>query len=351
MDPGLTAVIQADNTEKALAKAIDSANRLAPAERFVVTNQLRLRLAAVHMQQGHFDEARNTLRQIDTESPAALQASLLMAESYRLTVQPREARKWFLRTAKHYPYRPTTLNGLISAAHDEQPSNPALSAALYHEISVQSHFALAQLDAFEKNGDLDPMAIIFPSRLDDAIRKTLLRRSLHHPEHNLLAETDQLKSSVSAILALRERHAAVDNELNQLAIKLAHYQRQRDSLKTQLITSDQELQALKAQVIPGNFGSEQTRIRQRITRLRNQQTRLHAQRAFIEQTQQALPGIANKLEQQLQALHHSAQTQLGSSQSAVKRVLEDTLNRYRAELSNLAAEAQLQRSELMLSSP
>ena len=351
MDPGLSAVIEADNTEQALSNALDSATGLAPAERFVVKNQLRLRLAAVQIQQGHFDKARDMLRQIDTESPAALQASLLMAESYRLTAQPTEARKWFLRTAKHYPYRPMTLNGLISAAHDEQPRNPALSAALYHEVSAQSHFALAQLDAFENNGDLDPMAIIFPSSLDDAVRKTLLRRSLHHPEHNLLAETGQLKSSVTAILALRERHAAVDQELNQLGIKLANYQRQRDSLEKQLIAGDQELQALKAQMIPRDFGAEQTRIRQGITLRRNQQTRLRAQLAFIEQAQQALPDIARKLEQQLQALHHSAQKQLGSSHSAVTEVLEDTLKQYRVELSNLAAEAQLQRSELMLSSP
>ena len=338
------------NTVDALEEALGDVDRLPPAERFVIVNQLRLRLAAVHMQAQDFESARNTLRVIDTDSPAALQASLLMAESYRLTGEPTEARKWFLRTAKHYPYRTTTLSGLISAAHDAQETNAGLSVALYAEIGRQSRFALDQLDAYQNRGELDPLAIIFPSQLDDAVRKTLLQRSLRHPEHNLLAQTGQLKQAVSAIIELRQRHSILDRELSGLHDTLAQYQQERQVIIHQLSTDDAQLATLMEQLVPNDLGEEQTRIRQQITRIRNQQTRLRAKLAFIERSQQAIPVIAQKLETQLQELHKNAQEKLQSSHNSVSEILQDAVAQYRAELSNIAAEAQLQRSELMLSS-
>lgn len=350
VDPDLRGVVAADNTEQALRVAINKASALSTAKRFVLTNQLRLRLAAVQMQNADFENARQTLREIEADSPAAPQASLLMAESYRLTGNASQARGWFLRTAKHYPYRPATLNGLISAAQDEQATNASLSAALYAEISTQSLFALEQLDQFESTGALDPIAVLFPSALDDAVRKTLLRRSLRHPDHNLLAQTGQLKQSVETILALRQQHETVSLQLNQLNGQLLQYRQQRAALNEQLLAGDQQVQTLTTQLIPNDFGAEQTLIRKRLTRLRNQQARLRTQLEFIEQSERALPRITHNLEQQLQTLHQQAQKQLGSSRQAVTEVLEATVSRYRSELSNLAAEAQLQRSELMITS-
>lgn len=350
IESSLKTLGQTAATEKELEAALHGARHLKPAERFVIENQLRLRLAALQMQQQDFEQARNTLKQINTESPAALQASMLMAESYRLTGQPADARSWFLRTAQHFPYRAATLNGLLSAAHDAQDNNAGLSAALYSEISRQSLFALGQLDLFQESGELDPMAIIFPSHLDEAVRKTLLRRSLRHPRHNLLAQTGQLKESVTAVLALRQRHDVLNSELSELSQTLGQYQQQQQSILQQVAAGDAQLAALMAQVVPNDLGQEQVRIRQQITRLRNQQARLRAQLAFIERSQQALPAIARKLEKQLQDLYQNAQQQLSQSHAAVTDILEETVAQYRAELSDLAAEAQLQRSELLLSS-
>src|SRR5690606_4121081 len=174
-----------ENQEEQLQRAISEASQLSRTEQHVIINLLRLRLAAVQMQRDDFELGRDTLRQIDAGSPAALQASLLMAESYRLTGQLQEARSWFLRTAHHYPYRTATLDGLISAARDEQQHNPGLSAALYSEISRQSQYALDQLNQLHQGGNVDPMTIILPSPLDDEIRQALLRRCLQHPEHDL----------------------------------------------------------------------------------------------------------------------------------------------------------------------
>lgn len=344
------ALNETENQEEQLQRAISEASQLSISEQHVIINLLRLRLAAVQMQRDDFELGRDTLRQIDADSPAALHASLLMAESYRLTGQTQEARSWFLRTAHHYPYRTATLDGLISAARDEQQHNPGLSAALYSEISRQSQYALDQLNQLHRGGNVDPMTIILPSPLDDEIRQALLRRCLHHPEHDLLQQTSQLRKSISAVLALQQRHHTLARELSTLGQTLERYQLQRRSLTQRLQVGRQQVESLKEQLLPNDFSDEQMAIREAITDLQNQHIRLESQLAFIEQSRKKLPDIAHQLEQQLAALGNKVRTELDNSHGAVTQVLEDAISSYRTELTNLMAEAESRRSELLFTS-
>ena len=339
-----------ENQEEQLQRAISEASQLSISEQHVIINLLRLRLAAVQMQRDDFELGRDTLRQIETDSPAALQASLLMAESYRLTGQPQEARSWFLRTAHHYPYRTATLDGLISAARDEQHHNPGLSAALYSEVTRQSQYALDQVDQLTKDGSIDPMVIILPSPLDDEIRQALLRRCLQHPEHDLLKQTNQLRKSISAVLALQQRHKTLARELSVLGQTLEHYQLQRHSLAQRLQVGRRQIQSLKEQLRPNDFSGEQMAIREAITDQQNQHTRLESQLAFIEQSRKKLPDIARQLEQQLATLGNKVRTELDNSHGAVTQVLEGAISSYRKEVTNLMAEAESRRSELLFTS-
>lgn len=339
-----------NNQEEQLQRAIRDASQLSRTEQHVIINLLRLRLAAVQMQRDDFELGRDTLRQIDTDSPAALQASLLMAESYRLTGQPQEARSWFLRTAHHYPYRTATLDGLISAARDEQQHNPGLSAALYSEISRQSQYALDQLNQLHRGGNVDPMTIILPSPLDDEIRQALLRRCLQHPEHDLLQQTHQLKKSITAVLSLQQRHQTLAGELSTLGQTLERYQLQRHSLTQRLQAGRQQVESLKERLLPNDFSDEQMAIREAITDLQNQHIRLESQLAFIEQSRKKLPDISHQLEQQLATLGNKVRTELDNSHGAVTQVLEDAISSYRTELTNLMAEAESRRSELLFTS-
>ena len=192
------------------------------------------------------------------------------------------------------------------------------------------------------------MDIIFPSRLDDAVRKTVLRRALRHPQHNLLEQTGQLRESVSAMLTLQQRHKTLNRELNALVQQLADYQQQRIALQQQWERGQQQATALTEQLIPNDFSNEQMAIRQTLTRLRNQLTRQQSRLAFIEQSQQTLPAITRKLEMQLQNLNDTARSQLQNSHAAVTQVLDETLAQYRTILIHMLAESQLQRSELLL---
>jgi predicted nucleic acid-binding Zn-ribbon protein len=337
------------HSDHGVDEALKASKALQPAEQLVVQNRLRLRKAALLMVDEQFNQARKTLSTIETASPSGAQAGLLMAESYRLESNNEQARNWFLRTARHFPYRAQTLAGLISAASDQQTMNPGLALALYSEVETQTQFAQGQLEALMASGHIEPMAVIFPSAINDDVRRTLLKHCLRHPDLNLLHASSDLQKAVKTLLQLQARNRQLTEQLSALTQKLDAYHKQRSDIETTLSNNDAQLSSLKGQLIPNNFDPGQTRIRKRLTQLNNQQTRLQAQIAFIDQASQSLPAIIDKIHRQARQLHHTAMAQLKESHMEVETVLNNSYQAYLSEMRNLTAEARLQRAEIHLS--
>lgn len=337
------------NSDHAVEEALKASKTLKPAEQLVVQNRLRLRQAAMMMVNSQFTQAREVLSTIETASPSGAQAGLLMAESFRLENNTEQAKNWFLRTARHFPYRPQTLSGLMSAAHDQRTTNPGLSLALYQEVEAQSQFAEDQLSILKVSGHIDPLAVIFPSGIDDDVRKTLLKNCLHHPDLDLLHASSRLQEAVTTLLQLQAQNRQLTEQLNALTQKLATYQKQRSDIESTLSSNASQLTSLKEQLVPNDFSPDQTRIRQQLTQLTNQQTRLRAQIAFIDQASESLPGIIDKIDRQTRQLHSAAMAQLKGSQVDVETVLNKSYQAYLSDLRNLTAEAKLQRAEIQIS--
>jgi len=325
--------------------ALRDANRLDPAASFVLRNHLLLRQGAQKLAAGDYSQGRQQLTQVETDSPSAVQASLLIAESYRLEQQPEQAKDWFLRTALHYPYRTETLFGLLSAANDQPPEKTGLALALYDKAREQADFALTQLQQLKQNDLIDPLAVIFPSSLDEQVRQAFLQRCLHNPDEDLLSESSRLQESVSSLLHLQQQRQALAGQLQSLQAQLEEYQRQRQHLQNQLSRLAAQQNALESQLIPNNLDDDQARIRRQLGQLRNQVIRMENQIAFIDRTRQQLPAMVDNLNAEIRQLHEQAMTQLKSSHKAVQAVLENTYQAYYGELRNLAAEARLQLAE------
>lgn len=339
----------AANPGDAIKYSLKASKTLKPAEKLVIQNRLRLRQAALMMTENQFSLARETLRKIETASPSGAQAGLLMAESFRLENDIEQARNWFLRTARHFPYRPQTLAGLISAANDQQAANPGLALALYSEVETQSQFAQDQLTSLMANGHIDPLAVIFPSAIDDDVRATLLKHCLHHPDLDLLHASARLQKAVAALLNLQTQSRHLTQQLGTLTRKLDTYRKQRSQIETTLNANASRLALLKKQLVAHDFSPAQTRIRQQLTRLNNQQTRLQAQITFIDEASQSLPTIIDKIDRQTRQLHRTAMDQLKGSQIEVETVLNKSYQTYLSDLRNLTAESKLQRAEMRVS--
>lgn len=325
--------------------AIRDANKLEPAARLVLKNHLLLRQGAQQLAAGDYAQGREQLKQVETDSPSAVQASLLIAESYRLEQQPEQAKEWFLRTAHHYPYRTQTLSGLISAANDQPVEQTGLALALYNKAGEQADFALAQLQQLKSGELIDPLAVIFPSQLDEQVRQAFLQRCLHNPDEDLLNESSRLQEAVSSLLHLQKQRQALGSRLASLQTQLQDYQRQRQRLQNQLDRIAAQQRSLESRLIPNNLDDDQVRIRRQLGQLRNQTIRMENQIAFIDRTRQQLPAIVDNLNAEIQQLHQQAMAQLKGSNRAVKTVLESSYQAYYSELRNLAAEARLQHAE------
>jgi prefoldin subunit 5 len=325
--------------------ALRDANKLEPAARFVLSNHLLLRQGAQKLAAKDYSQSRQLLTQVETDSPSAIQASLLIAESYRLEQQPEQAKDWFLRTAHHYPYRTQTLSGLISAANDQPVDQTGLALALYNKAGEQADFALAQLQQLKSSQFIDPLAVIFPSKLDEQVRQAFLLRCLHNPDEDLLSESSRLQEAVSSLLYLQKQRQTLGQKLELLQSQLQDYQRQRQSLQNQLDSIAAQQRSLESQLIPNNLDDDQVRIRRQLGQLRNQTIRMDNQIAFIDRTRQQLPAMVDNLNAEIQQLHQQAMAQLKSSNQAVKAVLESSYRAYYRELRNLAAEAKLQHAE------
>lgn len=325
--------------------AIREANKLEPAARLVLRNHLLLREGAQALATGHYSEGRELLKQVETDSPSAVQASLLIAESYRLEQQPDQAKEWFLRTAHHYPYRAQTLSGLISAANDQPVEQTGLALALYSKAREQADFALSELQQLKASEFIDPLAVIFPSQLDEQVRQAFLQRCLHNPDEDLLSESARLQQAVHSLLHLQTQRQALGSKLESLQEQLRDYQQQRHILQNQLESLAARQRSLESQLIPNNLGDDQVRIRRQLSQLRNQSIRMKNRIAFIDRTSEQLPAMVDKLNTDIQQLHQQAMAQLQGSNRAVKTVLESSYQAYYSELRNLAAEARLQHAE------
>lgn len=333
-----------------IIRALEAAKQLAPAERLVVENYLRLRQGALMMSNQHYAEAREVLKAVETTSPSATQSGLLIAESYRLEQSPEKAKDWFLRTARFYPYRVQTLEGLLSAAAGQRPDNNGLASALYAEIETQAAYALDQLKVLKSSGHIDPIDVIFPSDIDEHVREVLLVRCLQYSNKSLLTESARLQQAVEAMLVLRRQNKTLRVELDRVREQLAGYPQQRESLVAELTLHDRQLEVLKSKLIARDLGEEQQAIRSQIVQVRNAQTRMRGQMTFIDQASEKLPVIIANIDREVTELNANARQILSESNKSVSAILVSSYEGYRLDLASLAAQASVQRAEMMMSS-
>src|SRR5690606_25985407 len=131
VDP-LHASDRASRFEQYLAAPVTAPN----SARQVATSHARLVLAAEHIRAARYDQARQVLAQVDLASTVAVDAALLMAESWRLQGDDQRAQAWLMRVAQRYSSDPRALEGLLLSAQDLAASGKVREAwALYNLIN------------------------------------------------------------------------------------------------------------------------------------------------------------------------------------------------------------------------
>src|SRR5690606_11226332 len=120
----------------------------APAEQALV-DRMYILLAASWLSEQQTDKAREVLGVIALDSPLAVTAAMLLAESWRMDGKPDKAVQWFLRIAAQQPENLDALNGLLAAAHTlAESGQPQLALTIYARIEQQAGAAAALVNNF-----------------------------------------------------------------------------------------------------------------------------------------------------------------------------------------------------------
>ena len=313
----------------------------------IMRDRARLRLAALYLRQARLEEGREQLRRIQAASPVAVTASLMMAESFRISGDTDAALQWYLRASEYFPYRPQTLWGLISAAHHlQQTGQDAFALALYNRTIEQAEGALAQLAALAGNNA--PEILLSPdSPLSKPVRETLLQHALAHPRINLPQRSNALSNAALLLLQLNTEQAHLAQALGEMDELLAHYQIHSAAEQARLQALAAQRHSLHNQLAPDDFSDTQLALRRQITLLDNEHRRVQAALTFLAQALAQAPTLQEALRSQSHDALQRVRQRLQQHHAAVDEVMTQTLSAYRRQLQESSSEALLQQAEIL----
>ena len=331
-------------------------------------DRARLLLAARALRDDRTESARQLLRVIARGSPVAVDAALLLAHSYRVEGNDKDALQWFLRVVHQYPEYPSALRGLLRAGDDlMNDGHTSMANRLFHEAGQNALAMLQQLDAlpddamarsdliFTQTSPLDASNYTdkknYAERenqdpvLSAAVRRQLIESMLKQAEHtiNVQRVEQQYRQQWQCLLQQRARFDKQRQRVAADTIRL-HTALQESEQTQRMLTK--KIDSLSKEIIPGDLSEQQRRVRQQLTTARNHQQVLKAQHAFLQQSSEALPVMLARTESQLTMLTDLYSALRQRADIFLQKDIDQAVMRLRNDFSNIAAEAHWRQAEL-----
>ena len=161
----------------------------------MLRNYARVAMAAALLDRQSYDEARQALTQVELDSPAAVRAALMLAESYRLQGQHGVAAQWMLRIADRYSSNPDALSGLLLAADDAAERGDIANAlAVYSRVLDKSLGNIDEIRALRGQPE-QLYQVVISGRIDNtrAVSSEVIQRTLSHAQSDSLKHYARLK--------------------------------------------------------------------------------------------------------------------------------------------------------------
>ena len=319
-----------------------------PAE-MLLQDRARLYLSATAIRQQRFEAARERLKQINTGSPVAAEAGLLIAESWKIQGKHDESLKWFLRVGRHFSDDINALHGLLRAAESMQESGRSSDAAtLYGEIVTKALTALQLLESLPEQPEARVEAVFsrphsLPVSLRQKITSEMLRESAD------LTQTRQVYRETS-----QQWYCLVERQ-QQLELQGERIRQHRDRLRLasmlveeSMAALEKEVDSLERQLISKDFSAPQLAVRKRLGEARNERIRLNAQRDFIARTREMLPRALTATEQKLDAMTASFSEIRGQASQDLYHTAQKAIATTTTAFRNLAGDSQRRLAEMQM---
>lgn len=311
-------------------------------------DRMYIQLAASWLSELQTDKARELLRSIGVESPSAVTAALLLAESWRQDGEPDKAVQWFLRIAAQYPQNLDALKGLLAAAHAfADGEQPQLALTLYGRIEQQAGNAAELISDFSASNPNSIAAVLDKDNpLTDSLREQASQR-LYRSTHDTLFAADQVNQRSQHI---RLCLAALIYDYQQRITAAEHSIANLDSTLAAMDHAHQERQAritsLQSRIRADEHSGEQLKLRRAVRALMNLDLREQAQQHALVQNRGRLPVLVRRTRERLTALLTFYQNAEQNSGEAVTDMLRDTLQALSADFRDLAGEAAMSKAQL-----
>lgn len=310
----------------------------------ILGNYARLRLAALALQGGDSQFARQQLSQVEQNSPAAVDAALLLAESYRRDGDQERARGWFMRIAARFPGSPRAVSGLILAGDDmRRQGNASLALPLYN---------LAQMKAEENIQALAELAAN-PDRLYRTLTNTVAGNSttvmdqlvlamIRDSHSQVLPATRQLVEAQQQRRCLKAEEEPLRKAMDQAVSRDLSNSGFRTAAQMEKKAAEQEITDLQRILAQAPDTPElQERLQEAQSRLDNLNNRL----SMLSST--AVPPQLQARQQQLIDDKAKVEKNVQQARQQVRQALHDQLPAMKKFYRNLTAEAQLGKAQLL----
>lgn len=330
--------------EQYLASPVTAPN----SARQVATSHARLALAAEHMQAGQYALARQVLSGIDLSSTVAVDAALLLAESWRLEGNSGQSQAWLLRVVQRYSSDPKALEGLLLSARDMAQAGQVREAwALYNLINAKVLDNVEQVTRLRTDQD-NLVQQLLETRLDASrdVNTQIIKHILHSDAQSALANMRDIIEARQQLACLARQDNALKDDAWDESIMTANVTSFQTMLETEGKLNQRQLEALKAELARAedyekpDIEAEINELEEHIASLQQRLEQLAAQQA-------SLPVASVSRKKQLQQRIQATEQRINQNQQAIRDELDVAIGALQTRYRELAAETQLARAELM----
>ena len=310
----------------------------------ILGNYARLRLAAMALRDGDTEFARQQLNQVEQNSPAAVDAALLLAESYRRDGDRERARTWFVRIAARFPGNPRAVSGLVLAGDDWRKQGAVEQALPVYNLALNK--VAENMKALQTLAD-DPDRLYRSLTNSVAGNSTtvmdqLVLAMIRDRDSQVLDATGKLINASNVRKCLREQEKTLRNAIQHATARDLSNGAFRTAAKMERTATEQEIADLQ-RVLANAPDAED--FRARLTDARDRLQRIEDRLERLGST--ALPPALEKRKKQMQEDKQRVETEIEDARQQVRQALKAQLPELQRFYRNLAGEAQLGKAQLL----
>lgn len=307
----------------------------------VALNRSRLALAADYLTESRFLEARQLLSAIELDSPIAVQASLLLAESFLLEGDHARSAQWMLRTGQRYGADPDALKSMLERANELRHQGEQRQAfALYNMVQSQILNNAEQVGSLRSEAD-NLIAQLLRTRLDEsrAAQSQMLKQMINDTDSSLLMDLGALARSTGQRQCLEKQQ----RQISETAFENSAQQARITPFLTMLDREEgmmtRRLEQLGTPTQPDQQ-AEMAEIQQQLEALRSR-------RQTLLEEQQQLPGEAARAHREIADKIAALDEQNEQRRQRIREQLDLLSSELMARYRELAAESQYGRATLL----